>query len=304
MNEMNQSQEIILFIDRLRADRNITQEDFLHGVVSMRQYRRYLRGDSSMSYSLIEQLAKRLGFDSEMIILELETEKLKQTQQISNLYNLVVSRSLEKAYQQFQTIDYDRIISEKDQLLYNHSVNMFNFFSGKVNQKLTIERTKDLIELPKLLKKKAMSSSELLTLVSFFFFDEYKEINIIAEKLASYIENNITIVTGHNIKVVTLVLEELSRYFSISENYEKMLYYAEEGIKYANTVRSYYLLETLYFFAAAASFELDLIKQRNDYLKKCYIVLMIEGNEVKMQRYRDNFKQNFDVDIKDLFEFV
>lgn len=304
MNEMNQSQEIILYIDRLRADRNITQEDFLDGVVSMRQYRRYLKGDSSMSYSLIDQLAKRLGFDSEMILLELESEKLKQTQQINNLYNLVVSRNLEKAYQLFQEVDYDRIISENDQLLYNHAVNMFNYFVGKVSQKQTIDRTKELIELPKLLKKKAISSSELLVLVSFFFFDEYKEINVIAEKLASYIENNITIVTGHNIKVVTLVLEELSKYFSISENYEKMLYYALEGIKYANTVRSYYLLETLYFFAAAASFELDLIKQRNEYLKKCYIILMIEGNELKMQRYRDNFKENFDVDIKDLFQFI
>lgn len=300
MKEIDQTKEIIVFIDKLRAYRNMTQEDLLHDIVSMRQYRRYMNGDSTMSYVILDKLARRLDFDAELIIMEFEAEKISQKQLISNLYNTVVARNHDKAKQLFNTIDVSHIIASNDLLLFNHSKNMFEYFNGKISQIDTIEITKELVEFDKLLKRKALSSSELLILVSFFYFDSFKEINLIAEKLASYVENNITIVTGHNIKVVTLILEELARFFSISENYERMLYYSLEGIKYSLSVRSFYLLDTLYYFAAASSHELEKIEQRNDFLKKCYILLMIDNNKTKQLRFKQIFKNRFNIDVNEL----
>ena len=76
MNVLDQTQEIVAFIDNLRDDRNMSQGDFLHNIVSMRQYRRYLSGESTMSYTILDQLAKRLDFDAELIIMELEAKKI------------------------------------------------------------------------------------------------------------------------------------------------------------------------------------------------------------------------------------
>ncbi|CCV65174.1 conserved hypothetical protein [Paracholeplasma brassicae] len=300
MNEIDQTREIITFIDKLRAYRNMTQENFLHNIVSMRQYRRYMNGDSTMSYMILDKLARRLDFDAELIIMEYEAEKIKQAQEINNLYNAVVGRNYDKASELFKSIDVSHVISTNEILLYNHSKNMYQYVTGSSSQVETIKRTKELVDYDKLLKRKALSSSELLILVSFFYFDSFKEINVIAEKLASFIENNITVVTGHNIKIVTLVLEELARFFSISENYERMLYYSLEGIKYSLSVRSFYLLDTLYYFAAASSHELQKYDQRDDFLKKCYILLMIDNNKTKQQRFKQIYKNRFNIDINDL----
>ena len=56
MKEIDQTQEIVVFIDNLRDDRNMNQGEFLHNIVSMRQYRRYLSGESTnVFYTILDQ---------------------------------------------------------------------------------------------------------------------------------------------------------------------------------------------------------------------------------------------------------
>lgn len=298
MKKFDQSREFAFFIDKLRAFRNISQEDFLFDIVSMRQYRRYMNGDSTLSYHILDQLANRLGFNAEFIIMELETEKLKQTRLINELYNAVAGKNIDRAKELLMHIDERHLIDDNNRLLFNHSKNLFDFVSGINSEYVTINRTKKLVELDKLLKKKALSTSELLILVSFFYFKDFKEIHMIAEKLASYMDNNITIVSGQNIRVLALVLKELSRYFSITENYERMLYYAKEGIRYSKYMRSYYLLDTLFYFAGAACHELNLLTNRNDYLFQCISLLHMEANTEKISKYKELFKTNFGIDVE------
>ncbi|MBU1143206.1 MAG: hypothetical protein KKH92_06095 [Firmicutes bacterium] len=298
MRKFDQSREIALFIDKLRSFRNIAQEDFLHDIISMRQYRRYMNGDSTLSYLVLDKLAKKLGFNAEFVIMELETEKMKQTQSVNNFYNSIVGNDVDKSKELVLKIDERHLIEGNNLLLFQHSKNIFDYKLGNTSEYVTINRTKKLIDLDQLIKKKALSTSELLILISFFHFKSFKEINVIAEKLASYIDNHVTIVSGHNIRVLALVLEELSRYFSINEDYENMLYYALEGIKYSTSMRSYYLLDTLYYFAAAASHELNQIDKRNDYLFKCLSLLYMEGNSERISKYKYLFKNRFDVDMQ------
>jgi len=293
MRKFDQSREIALFIDKLRSFRNISQEDFLFDIISMRQYRRYMNGDSTLSYVILDKLAKRLGFTAEYIIMELETEKAKQTKSVYDLYNYVVSNNLEKAKELFLIIDERHLISENDILLFKHSKHMFDYFIKISSELVTINRSKELIDFDNLLKKKALTTSELLVLVSFFNLESFKEIDQIAEKIALYLQNNITIVSGHNIRVLVLVLKELSRYFSIIENYERMLYYAEEGIRYSKLMKSYYLLETLYYFSAAAYHKLNQVNHRDESIFKCLSLLNMEGIQEKIDKYKKLFEVRF-----------
>ena len=79
-----------------------------------------------------------------------------------------------------------------------------------------------------------------------------------------------------------------------------MSYYATEGIKYIFS--TLHLLDTLYYFAAAAAHELNQIDSRNNYLKKCYILLMIDENRLKQQRFKQIFKDRFNVDVNGLLQ--
>ncbi|MFA5692827.1 MAG: hypothetical protein WC907_04345 [Acholeplasmataceae bacterium] len=281
-------------------DRNLSQENFLHDVISLRQYRRYLSGDSTLSYVILDKLAKKLGFDAEYIIMELEIEKIKQSQNVYELYNAVVSKNFNLVKELLNNIDKDNLISENDILLYNHSINIFYFLKNRYSELETINKTKHLIGLDKLLAKKALSTSELVILTSLFQFDNYNEKHIIAEKLASYLDNNITIVSGHNIKVLALALHEIARYFSIALNYEKMYYYANEGIKYSIRIKSYYLLDSFYYFAGAASHELGEYERRDSLFTQCLGVSIMEDNNLKINRYHYLLKENFNIDSNEL----
>lgn len=304
MDKFDQSREIALYIDRLRTYRNITLEDFLFDIVSIRQYRRYMSGDSTLSFVILDQLSKRLGFDAEILIMELQTEKARQADQIKNIYNTVISKNLVKAKELMQEVNEEHILSESDRLLFDCSKIFYDLYSGKITQLDTISKTKALVELDKLLLKKALSTSELLILVSFLSFEEYKEKNLIAEKLALYTKNNITIVSGHNIRVLTLVLKELSRYYSFLDNFEKMQYYAEEGIKYSISMRSFYLLDTLFYFAVASSHELGQFDKRDEYIINTMGILIAEGIKPKIEHYVGLFKRNFNVDYKKLLQNI
>jgi len=44
----NKAREFGLFIDGLRLERNISREDLCDGIMSLSQYKRYLRGDTSI----------------------------------------------------------------------------------------------------------------------------------------------------------------------------------------------------------------------------------------------------------------
>lgn len=300
MKKYDQTSEIVLFIEKLRSLRNITQEDFLHDIVSLRQYRRYISGDSTISYSILDKLSKKLGFEANFIITELETEKVNQTIQVNDLYNLVANKQFISVNELLTKIDKKHLLSENNRLLYQHSINLLELLKGNSSELITINKTKKLFDYNNLLKKRVLSTSELLGLISFFQYDSFKEKNIIAKTLSSFLDNNITIVSGHNIRVVALTLAELSRYFSIIEDYNNMYYYANEGIKYSKKVRSSYILDALYYLSSAALDELGRYDERDDYIFKCLSYLLLEGNETKYAHYSNLFKEYFGVDSKSL----
>lgn len=300
MRKYDQTSEIVLFIEKLRSLRNITQEDFLHDIVSLRQYRRYISGDSTISYSILEQLAKRLGFEANFIITELETEKVNQTVLVNDLYNLVANKQFDRVNKLLTEIDEKHLLSENNKLLYRHSINLLELLKGNSSELVTINKTKKLFDYENLLKKRVLSTSELLGLISFFKYDSFKDKNVIAKVLASFLDNNITIVSGNNIRVVALTLAELSRYFSIIEDYTNMYYYANEGIKYSKKVRSSYILDALYYLSAAALDELARYDERDEYIFKCLNYLLLDGNKNKYIHYANLFKEYFKIDSESL----
>lgn len=300
MRKYDQTREITLFIEKLRNLRNITQNNFLHDIVSLRQYRRYLNGDSVISYTVLNKLAKRLGFELTFIISELDTEKINQTKQVNDLYNLVSIKNYDRVDKLLLQIDERHLISDNNRLLYEFSLIRLNFFKGKITESTFINKTKQLIDYEELIKKKVLQTSELLALVSFLQYDSFKDKDLIENTLTSFLDNNIKIVSGHNIKVIAFVLAELSRYYSIIGNYSKMLYYADEAIKYSNNIRSSYILDSLYYLSAAALHELGSFDERDIKLFKCLSFLLSEGNNKKYIHYSDLFKEYFDVDSKSL----
>ena len=121
MDKITETKELARYIEKLRSFRNVTQEEFVDGVISLRQYRRYLQGTSALQMKIIKQLSKKLGFNPEFLLLEFESERLTQNQQINMLYNYVVNYDYDNAAKQFIAVDSKYLIDDDDILLFEHS---------------------------------------------------------------------------------------------------------------------------------------------------------------------------------------
>lgn len=51
--------KLINYMENLRYERNLTQEEYLFDVVSQRQYYRYRKGESEIPLEIIDKLATR-----------------------------------------------------------------------------------------------------------------------------------------------------------------------------------------------------------------------------------------------------
>ena len=52
--------KLINYMENLRYERNLTQEEYLFDVVSQRQYYRYRKGESEIPLEIIDKLANKL----------------------------------------------------------------------------------------------------------------------------------------------------------------------------------------------------------------------------------------------------
>lgn len=72
-------------IETLRIERKINQESFLKDIVSDRQYRRYLNGESTLTLTIFLKLLERLDYTLPTFLTYLETKKTKEHQQFEQL---------------------------------------------------------------------------------------------------------------------------------------------------------------------------------------------------------------------------
>lgn len=301
MDKITETKELARYIEKLRSLRNISQEDFVDGVVSLRQYRRYMQGTSSLQMKIIKQLAEKLSFKPEYILLEFESEKLKETQNINMLYNSVVNYDFETSSKLFMSVDAKFMLDDDDALLFEHAKNLFDYFNKRFTETHTISKTKELIGFDKVLKKKALSTSELLILISFFSFKEFKDHHLVAQKLTQYINQQLTVVSGHNVRTVVLVLQQLAKYFGMIDDYSKVIEFCNSAIDYSVKMKSMYSLDYLFYYQALANYKLNNVSIYEESLYRCFCALQTENIPAKTEKFVSMIEKSFKIDY---LEFI
>ncbi|MFU8787237.1 MAG: helix-turn-helix domain-containing protein, partial [Candidatus Izemoplasmataceae bacterium] len=151
------SKEFALFFEKLRLSRNLTQEQFTKDVVSMRQYRRYIRGECLIPQYVVNKLSIRLGFKPEHIISEFDSERIRESSMVSSFYNAVANQDYVKVKQYMKSITYDRLLDDQNKLLYNHSVNYYKHAVGKISDEEITKITMDALNYKTILKNSVFS---------------------------------------------------------------------------------------------------------------------------------------------------
>lgn len=291
------SKELCTYLERLRSARSISQENFTDEIVSLRQYRRYLKGESDIPFQIIHQLSERLGVKTDNLLREFEVAKVLETDKINQLYNYAVNYAKEDFQILAKKFPLEHIIDANNIMLYQHSIIMNQYYSNMIAKADASARNTELIDYPRILKQDIITSVELLILSSLLDFLEEKQHKKLIEKLKHFFDDPTVVISGANDRILPLIMSRLAKYAGIKGNYDDVIMYSHSGIDHNLNGKSFYLLDYFYYFSALAHFKLGNHKKYEAMLMLCYHVLAFEGNASKIDKFTTLIEKDFDIDF-------
>ncbi|MFA5470660.1 MAG: hypothetical protein WC219_01250 [Acholeplasmataceae bacterium] len=292
------SNGLCIYIEQLRSARNISQLSFVEDVVSLRQYRRYLKGESDIPFNIVHQLTAKLGMKTDNILREFEVAKIEETKKMNKLYNYVVNYAFNEFNILKKELSEDHIIESSNLLLFKHTIIISDYYQKKINIHQVKEMNVDLINYPQILDQGILNTIELLILTFLIDVVSLDEQKRIIEKIYKYVNDEKMIISGGNEKVLTLILARLAKYSGILQSFEQVIKFCDVGIERNKTLFSYYLMDYFYYYKSLAYHKLGDQKNYENSLNKVFNILEFEGNENKMKKFIKLINEDYDIDFK------
>jgi hypothetical protein len=267
----------------------------LEGIISIRQYRRYLYGEVEIPFGVVAQLATKMNITPKKLFLEFEKERNKETQIISSYYNAVISNEMELAKKIHSQIDKDNIIDHEQFLFFKSANYIYNFKNNNSSCEEVVKLHKELINYPEILSNKILTDNELYLLGTISEYDSSTKA-VIMEKFISIYENDQLQISGNNILTMTQVIFWLAKYTGSLKQYDKTILFCNEGIKYNNQYKGNYLLEYFYYYQALAYYYTDRIDEYKSSLYKAILSLELLPLKGKTLHFYQIIKKDLNVE--------
>lgn len=301
MAKLNFSQSLLVYLDTLRKHKHMTQEELTNDIVSMRQYRRYLRGESNIAPYVFDLFTERLGLNLEYVVIQFKQEKFKETKLVNAYHNAVINHDQKTVLKLQHTLDISEITDLNNRRIYQYATYLYQYDHAEMSEKILITSIKSLLDYPKILTYKVFSSAEIIILTSLLIYDSFEDKKSVVNLLTSYLNDTTTIISGHNQKMVLLCYYHLANYHKQYDQTTKMLDFALRGINTCKQLKYHYLLEDFYLLSALAYQRLEKNEQIPTLLFGLYSVLRIENNKAKTKRYETYIERDFSISDFDTF---
>lgn len=294
------SQELCVYLERLRSARSISQESFVTDVVSIRQYRRYLNGESDIPFPVVDVLCMKLGIQTIDLLRELETERVLETSKMIHFYNLIANGYFDEAQSFIDQTKQDQIIDPENKTLFLHGITQMKTLKGELSKPESFKLNKSLLGYPKFSKKTIFTEVEMLIMSSLLDYSENStETSEIYFKLKNYLSDRSMITSLKQTSSINLTLFRLAKYTGRNKQFEEVIEYCKTGIKNNIATRSFYLMDYFFYFSALASYRLGDMENYEYSLIKCFNVLHFEGIEKKIEKFTNLINSDFSIHFQD-----
>ncbi len=293
------SQELCNYLERLRSARNMSQETFTTGVVSLRQYRRYLNGESDIPFQVVDQLSEKLGVQTINLLREIEAARLEEQKDVDEFYNHVANYNFDVVKEKIAYLESKEFVDVSNKMLFDHALCMYKLFTNQINRDTAASFNKNLINMNKIHKQSIFTEVEMLILSSILdLTDDAKEASFISEKLKFYLMDSSTIISSNYNLGFNLVLYRLSKYSGKNKNYDDVIVYCDLGIKRNMKLTNMYLLEYFYYFKALAYYRQENYELYEKSLVRCFNALELENFDKKIKKFTDLINEDFNINFK------
>lgn len=294
---MQNTKTFAKFIDKLRASRNIHREDFVRDIISLRQYYRFVSGESSLKNESIMGLLNRLEINFTDAYRRFINEENDNVKKLNNVYDLIAEFEYEKAKAVFSTIDYDSF-STTDHMKFYSITETLLLYNLKAIQKTQFnDRLIELLDYPNILKRDILTFYEITGLASIidYVLEEHGDL-----RLANFIYNvlqepsKLHVTSTH--KHLPILCAITSRIFGRKGEYIKSIELAIQGINICKKNGPTRTLLNLYCYKALAELNLNRNHDMKATLVKLFSLLKVVDNK--------NIDKNYRLIVRDLFNIV
>lgn len=288
------------FLDEMRSSRNISRENFTDEIISIRQYQRYISGETSINNEKLFKLIDRLNMDLQSVyrqFIKMEDEELSL---IKQMYSFIKRDEYLNAEKILNSLNKENIMSQYNRNYYTFCEILIQQNLKKISKDMAISSLKKLANYPLVLEQSTLSFVELITLLDLSYFLISKEND---KKIAEYLFN---ILKGNDISSSIPDLYLPSIYAHVAKNlgslkeYEKTILIADKGIQICRNLETFNSLAHIYSFKAIA---LDMLNRRDEAIieiKNLFKILDIENKPQKTKAFETYVQKQFNLKITDL----
>ena len=300
----NKAREFGLFIDGLRLERNISREDLCDGIMSLSQYKRYLRGDTSIPNSKLVELADKLKFSINDIYSLFGKKHNENYKKIWDIYNLIKTNQSKKALELAEMLKQNIIVSQYNKLFYDYCMIKIQHNLKMVSDIHVLNLYSDLIDYPACTNNDSYNLVEISTLIAIVNISaevgNYDPMNHMYKILTSKTFNYS--VSGDS-SFLPSVYSSLARSFGVQEEHDKVLEISQMGIDYCLKHETSNALAHLYFYKSLALYSLNRIEDGKNAAKLCIMQLTIENKSGKLNSFKKEIEDTYKIKIEDLIKF-
>jgi len=300
----NESRELGLFIDGLRLEKGISREDLCEGIMSLSQYKRYLRGDTSIPNGKLVQIADRLKFSIADIHFLFGKKHNEELNTISSIYRLIRVNNYQEALRMSQLVKKEIIVSEYNKLFFDFCLIKLQHSLKMVSDVHVLDLYSKLIDYPYCTNNESFNIVEIGSLIEIVTissnmgnFEPSKVMyRILSSKTFSYS-------TSGDSTFLPTIYSSLSGILGLQEENEKVVSLSQKGIDYCLLHETSTALSHLYFYNSLAQLYLGNRELALIPMKKSFMSLYLENKPKKFETFKSSFEKQFDMNLDDLIKF-
>jgi len=288
--------ELMNYFENLRRKRNITQETFLHEIVSIRQYQRYRNATSIVPLEVISKMADRLGIDNRKILKDFEEKKVIEKESADHLYNLIVQGNLEEASTLILESEDKIFLQAENKKLFDISKALFEFEMKRISKYHFIDRLFTIIDYTNVLRVNVVTEVELLALGLIYLKSEEHRKQVVSKFIEIY-SNNGTSILGNSLYTDIQVLFWIAKYLGSNNEFKLVKSYCHKAIDLLHANHSNYHLDYFYYYLAMAHYYLEEKTEYNYNLQKCILVVSLKESEEYKSKMISKLERNFNIEV-------
>lgn len=292
--------KLLNFMENLRYDRKMSQDNYLRDIVSQRQYYRYRNGESEVPFDVIIKFANKLQIPLLKLISSFQSSSEKEKALVQSFFNMVISKKLNEAKNLKTKMKNLLLLDDQTQIFYHLSVLLFDFYTEKISSFEMVSRLKQNTYFDNIMKKEILHDIEIYCLGIIMEYSE-KDRELILKKVIN-LRNNGKLLLGGNPLLDSQVMFWIIKNLGRLNRFEELIIMAETALELSKNIFTYYSVEYFHYYKALGHKGLKQQEKFEDELFKTASILLYLDKH-KREHFFGIIKKDTDIDcVKFLIE--